>query len=60
MEPADEALNEQATAAQQQLDVLFYQLRNDWDLIVPVQLRRGEGWLVIWLGAAPAPAFIPV
>ena len=59
MEPAPQELNAKAAAAQQQLDEMLYQLRGDWDLIVPVQLMRGNGWAVIWLGAGPAPEFIP-
>ena len=59
MEPADEVLSQQAADAQQQLDALLYQLRDDWDLVVPVQLLWDEGWIFIWLGAAPPPTFIP-
>ena len=59
MEPAPEELNVKAAAAQQQFDQMLYQLRSDWDLIVPVQLMHGNGWAVIWIGAGPAPGFIP-
>ena len=54
-EPADEALSATAFQSQALLDELLYGLRPDWGFIVPVQMMRGDGWLLWWPGKADPP-----
>ena len=54
-EPADEALSATAFQSQALLDELLYGLRPDWGFIVPVQMLRGDGWLLWWPGKADPP-----
>ena len=59
LEPASDESADKAARAQEEFDALLYTLREDWNMVVPVQLKWGDGWLFIWLGASPAPNFIP-
>ena len=56
LEPADPDLTARAQASQDVFDQLFWQLRQDWGVVVPIQALRGDGWIVFWVGAEEPPA----